>query len=1327
MKTDRISGPPILADLQSLLLRHRTRTAMYDVLLRQAAAPALVLEPGTLRVVAANHSAVALFGFSLEELAAQHMPDLLAEPMGAGAAGPTLNGPVSYRRKDDSLVLMETRARNVGWQDRQVCLVTLSEPPQPEAPPARGDTALDRHLRRAAEMTPGLSLILSLPDFDILSVSNDLLATVNLARADVVGRPLFDVFQDGGTGIGPDGLSLPALRASLRRVAETGETDVLPVQRSILRPAGAEPGNPTGRYWCPVSTPVFADPGAAEFIQLRFDDVTEFVHDRQPRPGRAVTRPAVGAATPNALSRSQPAAPGSQAQKDAWLAGSQRIADIGYWEIDFSTGKITWTDAVYRIYGLDKASFVPTVDSVRLMKHPDDRSDAAAARHRAIAGNALLDTVHRIIRPDGSIRVLKLLGRVTTGRTGPVLSGVVRDITEIQLAEQEAARAARLLESAGRMAKFGGWRMTTADSRILWSKETAALFGRPLVLTPTKDELIGFVAPPYRDQVSDLLSGCAQDGTPFDAVIQIQSGTGETVWVRTVGEADRDAAGGITAIFGAMQVVSDLVEAKLESDILRHRLEQTFEAISECFMIFDADWRITFLNRNAAKFLGQDKDALVGSVVWDSCPSLVGSQFEICCRNAMQSEKPCHFSDLPESADLQIEVEAYPGDQGLSVYFKDVTAEREQERQLHLLREAVSRVNDLVVITGAGTRQDSFRPPILFVNDAYYRKTGFTPEEIIGKTPHILHGAKTQKAVLSRIARALKKSKPVRADIINYTKEGREFWMELDIVPIFDKAGLLTNWVSIQRDISDRKASEEALRLSDERFNLVARATNDVVWDWQIETDVLWWNDRAEGVFGYEGGDVFPGLQRWRAAIHPGDLERFNASLGTALATGASTWLCEYRFKRRSGGYATVLDKGYIARDESGKAVRMVGSVSDITETRRLELGMREAAKIEALGRLTGGIAHDFNNLLTVILGTSDLILETLEDKPNLQRMVETTINAAERGVELTRHLLAFARQQPLDPRPVDVNSVLCNAMPLFRQVVTPGIELKFEPSAHLHYAMIDPGQLVTAVLNLVINSRDALAKGGWIRIGTVNIDAGPEDLTETNLPDADVISGEFVQVSVSDSGHGMSKEVMRQAFEPFFTTKGPSMGSGLGLSMVYGLMKQSKGHARILSRPTKGTTVQLYIPRTVIALADSAASPQGGIALGKGQHILMAEDDPDLSRLVRGELASLGYRVTAVENADKALEVLAQAPDVELLFSDIIMPGTMNGRSLAREARTVYPKLRVLLTSGYAGEASSAQDQAEPEIRILGKPYRVRDLAEAIHTALAGQSDENM
>jgi signal transduction histidine kinase/CheY-like chemotaxis protein len=443
--------------------------------------------------------------------------------------------------------------------------------------------------------------------------------------------------------------------------------------------------------------------------------------------------------------------------------------------------------------------------------------------------------------------------------------------------------------------------------------------------------------------------------------------------------------------------------------------------------------------------------------------------------------------------------------------------------------------------------------------------------------------------------------------------------------------------------------------------------------------------------------------------------------------TDASTWLCEYRFRRRSGTYATVIDKGYIARDETGRALRMVGSVSDITETRRLELGLREAAKIESLGRLTGGIAHDFNNLLTVILGTSDLILETLDDRPDLQRMVETTINAAERGVELIRHLLAFARQQPLDPRPVDVNAVLGNAMPLFRQAVAAGIELTFKPSEHLHYAMIDPGQLVTAVLNLVINSRDALNDGGWIRIETTDVNAGPEDPAEAGPPDSEVIAGDFVRVSVSDSGHGMTKDVMRQAFEPFFTTKGPSMGSGLGLSMVYGLMKQSKGHARIQSRPAKGTTVQLYIPQTEIAPADSAVVPQGDVALGTGQHILMAEDDPDLSRLVRGELSSLGYRVTAVEDAAKALEVLAQVPDVQLLFSDIIMPGTMNGLSLARESQRTYPKLRVLLTSGYSGESPSAQDRTQPEIRILSKPYRIRDLAEAVHTALSGQSDENI
>lgn len=1290
---------------------------MYATLLRRAAAPALVLEPTSLRIVAANHAALVTFGFSATELVTHCLSDLLVEPVVINQAETQFEGPLRYRCKDDSLVILETRVRSVGWRDQQVCLVTLSEPPQAGPPLASGGVVLDKHLQQAAELAPGLSLILTLPDFDILSVSNDLLSTLGLARTDVVGRPLFQLFQDGGAGFGLDGMALPALRESLERVAATGEADVLPVQRSILRVAGAGPNITTGRSWCPVSTPVFAKHGTPDFIQLRFDDVTEFTQDNQPLLRSGAARPGAAAA----------ALTGSQAQRDAWLAGSQRIAEIGYWEIDFTTGKIFWTDAVFRIYGLDKKSFVPTIDSVRLLAHPDDLKDAAAARHKAISGSAMLDNVHRIIRPDGSIRYLRQLGRVTKGLAGPVLSGVVRDITEIQLAEQEAARAARLLESAGRMAKFGGLRMTTADNRILWSKETAALFGRPHILTPTKDEVIGFVAPQHRELMSDVLDGCARDGTPFDVVIQIITEPGEAVWVRSVGEADFDGSGKITAVFGAMQVVSDLVEAKLESDILRHRLEQTFEAISEGFMMFDSDWTITFLNSSAARFLKSSKEDLVGRIVWDSCPSLTGTIFEACCRRAKLSGKPCQSSDLTETDLWEIEVKAYPTFPGLSVYFKDVTAERDQERQLHLLREAVARVNDLVVITGAGTREDLFRPPILFVNDAYYRKTGFTPAEIIGKTPHILHGPKTQKSVISRITRALKKSKPVRADVINYTKDGQEFWMELDIVPIFDKTGQLSNWVSIQRDISDRKAAEEALRLSDERFNLVARATNDVVWDWQIDTDILWWNDRAEGVFGYEGGDVYPGMQRWRAAIHPGDLERFDASLGAALATDASTWLCEYRFKCRSGNYATVIDKGYIARDKTGKAVRMVGSVSDITETRRLERGMREASKIEALGRLTGGIAHDFNNLLTVILGTSDLILEALGDQPNLQRMVETTINAAERGGELTRHLLAFARQQPLDPRPVDVNVVLRGAMPLFRQVVTAGIDLTFEPAEDLHYAMIDPGQLVTAVLNLVINSRDALADGGWIRIGTANIDAGTDDQGETGMTESERIAGDFVRVSVSDSGHGMTKEVMSQAFEPFFTTKGPSMGSGLGLSMVYGLMKQSQGQARILSRPAKGTTVQLYIPRTIIAPAESMASLRSEVAQGQGQHILVAEDDPDLSRLVRRELASLGYRVTAVENAAKALEVLAQAPDVELLFSDIFMPGEMNGRSLARDALKLYPKLKILLTSGYSGNAVAHSERTNPEIKLLSKPYRIRDLAEAIHIALAGQSEENM
>ena len=374
-----------------------------------------------------------------------------------------------------------------------------------------------------------------------------------------------------------------------------------------------------------------------------------------------------------------------------------------------------------------------------------------------------------------------------------------------------------------------------------------------------------------------------------------------------------------------------------------------------------------------------------------------------------------------------------------------------------------------------------------------------------------------------------------------------------------------------------------------------------------------------------------------------------------------------------------------------------------------LEASLYQAQKMEAVGQLTGGVAHDFNNLLTAIMGGLDTMLHTGALAAPLRRHVETAMRAAERGARLTQQLLAFSRQQMLSPEVVDVNRLLREFETLMRRAVGESIEFVFALDPKVGACRVDPAQFQSAVLNLVVNARDATPSGGRITLATRAVILS-EDATR---PDPAMAAGRYVLVTVSDTGEGMSAEVQAQAFNPFFTTKEVGKGSGLGLSQVYGFVKQSGGHVIIESAPAQGTSVQLYMPCAETAAEQSVAPPiERATAVAPAATVLVVEDDEAVRETARDVLASLGYRALTAADAADALTILRRDEPIDLLFTDIVMPGQMNGVELAREARQLRGDLKVLLTSGYA---ALAQNRAADGFVVLGKPYRHSQLAERI------------
>jgi signal transduction histidine kinase len=387
-----------------------------------------------------------------------------------------------------------------------------------------------------------------------------------------------------------------------------------------------------------------------------------------------------------------------------------------------------------------------------------------------------------------------------------------------------------------------------------------------------------------------------------------------------------------------------------------------------------------------------------------------------------------------------------------------------------------------------------------------------------------------------------------------------------------------------------------------------------------------------------------------------------------------------------------------------------------LNEKSTADLQLRQAQKMEAVGQLTGGVARDLNNILTVITGTIEILAEAVADRPELAAVAKMIEEAAARGGDLTQRLLAFARKQPLQPREIDVNSLVIEASDLLRPTLGEHVEVHMVLAGDTSRALVDPGQLTNAILNLALNARDAMAGGGKLTVETGNV------ILDDNYAglNSDVAPGNYLMVAVTDSGHGIPASILDNVFEPFFTTKEVDKGSGLGLSMVYGFVKQSNGHIKIYSEEGLGTTVRIYLPQVIGAAAPAVAGQTSGIVEGGHETILVVEDNSLVRTFVVGQIKSLGYATLAAVNAAEALIVIDGPQEIDLLFTDMIMPGPMNGRELADAALQRRASLKILFTSGYSNEAIIHHGHLDAGVLLLAKPYRKSDLARMIRTALA-------
>lgn len=1006
----------------------------------------------------------------------------------------------------------------------------------------------------------------------------------------------------------------------------------------------------------------------------------------------------------------------SLVQSDASLRMAIRLFEIGMWRLDFQSEQLFCCESTCRILGLDKVAESISVDTYFNLIHPDDQSfqRRSLAKFRE-SNDSVYVFEHRMVRPDGKIIVVRGGAERFMHKDRFGLSGVLQDVTDIVSIDQKSKELDDALHMNRKASRVGTWRIDIGSNFVSWSPETAAIHELPGTFSLSTQEALEFFLPKYRVIIKNRIMKCRSDGVSFDENLQMRTAKGHTIWVRSVGEVLRSSSGEICAVQGSFQDISELVQAQKSADRYAQRLATTLENISDAFALLDNRWRIVFVNRRSEELLSQKRDNVIGKLLWEVFPNAMGSSFESKLRDSMSAGSAMYTVEYVSALELWLEINAYPSSEGMSMYLRDVTSERMLTSQLNLLETAVSRMNDVLIITKADTLDEPEGPEIVYVNDAFERVTGFSREDAIGKTPRFLQGENTQRAELLRIREALVSKKSVYAELISYRKDGAQIELEIDIVPIVNKQGRCTHFVAVERDLTQRKNLEKAVRENDERMRVFSDATTDVIWDWNLQNDSLWWSKSVESTFGYRPDAFETGVEFWTNRIHPEDRERVSTNLNAALEGNSVVWTEEYKFMHADGSYRIVNDRACIVRDENGKATRIVGCIVDFTERRELDSQLAQAQKMEAIGQLTGGVAHDFNNLLTVILGNAEMLIDKSGGDRQLRMMAEMVTKAAESGAELTNRLLAFARKQPLEPSIVDVNKLIAQMDPLFKHTVRENIEIEFVQGAGLWAAELDGSQLSAALLNLVINSRDAMPNGGRLTIETANT-ALDEDYATKHL---DVEAGHYVRVSVSDCGIGMNAEAIKRAFEPFFSTKPVGKGSGLGLSMVYGFVKQSRGHASIYSEVGEGTVVKLYFPRVERAVIGQGYEIESNELVGGTELILVVEDDDLVRQHLSTQLKYLGYRVLNASNGPKALTIIAEHPEIDLLFTDVVMPGGMNGRELADKAKVLRPNLKVLFTSGYTENAIVHQGRLDAGVELLHKPYRRQQMSVKVRKVL--------
>ena len=958
--------------------------------------------------------------------------------------------------------------------------------------------------------------------------------------------------------------------------------------------------------------------------------------------------------------------------------------------------------------------------------HPDDRQ----ATHDEIARQLQTGFTHsfrnRYLCRDGSVKWLSW--RVTYNKEDGIAYATARDITDKKRAEEALRENEERMSLAMQAGNMGLFDLNVKTGEAVVNPDYALMLGYdPAEFHETNAQWIKRLHPDDREPVAGVYQAYVRGEIP-DYKVEFRQKTrdGGWKWILSYGRImERDADGNPLRMLG---VHVDISERKQAEEMLREREEQlrvVFDTSQAGIILVDPQGTIRFTNNRMAEMFGMPLGQLIGSSysthLHETERQTGDERMGQLIRGDIQSVAVERHYRRADGSDFWgflsgRRLENPDGTlQALVGIIADITERKQAEETLcasrNLLQSIVENLPIRVFWKDAESRY-------LGCNTAFARDAGFShPEELLGKDDFQMGWREQAELYRADDKRVMDFGTPIIGiEEPQTTPDGQTICLRTSKVPLRDAGNKVVGLLGIYDDITERKLAEESLRERENRLRFALEGTNDGLWDVQMKTGTTYLSPRGCEILGYQPDEACDVASIWADLVHPDDMPLTNERLRAHIEGRAPIFEVEQRLRMKSGDWKWVLARGkVVSRDEEGVPLRMTGTHTDLTEQKKLQAQLSQAQKMESVGRLAGGVAHDFNNMLSVILGHAELAQKKEAVSPPLREHLEQIQKAAERSADIVRQLLAFARKQTVTPRVLDLNETVDSMLKMLRRLIGEEFDLAWLPNERVWPVKMDPAQIDQILANLCVNARDAIAGVGRISIETANKTCDAAFCAGHR----GFVPGEYVLLTVSDDGCGMDKETLTKIFEPFFTTKGVGQGTGLGLAMVYGVVKQNAGFIDVYSEPGHGTSFKIYLPR-YLGKEEQAWSTGSMEPAGRGQEtVLLVEDEPAILDLGKQLLELQGYRVLAAGTPGEAIRLAGEhIGEIHLLMTDVVMP-EMNGRELARKLLSLYPGLKRLFMSGYTADVIAHHGVLDEGVHFIQKPFSLDALAAKVREAL--------